>query len=204
MYFFRFYLSSFDSCFRSLMASVQFASLYPFVNPSKISPDGLAISDYKNVMWPDTKENAVCMMLGAVHSCNIIHPTAAGANRIRALTIIPSTPAYHDFQHFLWKKYSTSVLYGPFDYGCLLTFTSRREGLTSSCKFFLFLFFAVIYSFNPSQMVPPSHRPPLKVTSGTWKLLDPQQLHLPLLSGMRRTSLLLLITIKIVCICDII
>ncbi|KAF8803154.1 hypothetical protein BYT27DRAFT_7260466 [Phlegmacium glaucopus] len=116
----------------SLMASVQFDSLYPFVNPSKFSPDGLAISDYKNITWPGSKENAVCVMIGAVNSCNIIHPMTAGANRIRALTIIPSIPAYHNFQHFLWKKYSTSILYGPFDCGCLLTFTSRREGLMSS------------------------------------------------------------------------
>ncbi|KAF8811493.1 hypothetical protein BYT27DRAFT_7208441 [Phlegmacium glaucopus] len=116
----------------SLMASVQFNSLYPFVNPSKFSPDGLAISNYKNITWPGSKENAVCVMIGAVNSCNIIHPMTAGANRIRALTIIPSIPAYHNFQHFLWKKYSTSILYGPFDCGCLLTFTSRPEGLMSS------------------------------------------------------------------------
>lgn len=186
------------------MASVQFESLYPFVNPSQFSPDGLAISDYKNVMWPDSKENAVCMMLGAMHSCNIIHSMVAGANRICTITIIPSKPAYHEFQHFFWKKYSTSVLYGPFDYGCLLMFTSRSEGLTSSCKSFLFLFLSVIYSFNPWQMVPPSHRPPpLRVISRTWKPLDLQQLHLLLLSGTRRTSLLSLIMIKTVCICDI-
>jgi hypothetical protein len=147
IFLFKVFWSAFDSdyCFRSLMASVEFNSLYPFVNPARFSPDGLTISDYKNVMWPDSKENAVCMMLGAVHSCNIIHPTAAGNNKIRALTIIPSTPAYQDFQHFLWKKYSTSVLYGPFDYGCLLTFTSRREGLTSSCKLFLFSLLHIIY-----------------------------------------------------------
>ena len=121
----------FDSS--SLMASVQFSSMYPFVNPSNFSPDGLAVSDYKSITWPDSKENAVCMMLGAVHSCNIIHSTTTGANRVRSVTIIPSTPAFNDFQHFLWKKYSTSILYGPFDYGCLLTFTTRREGLSSSC-----------------------------------------------------------------------
>ncbi|KAF8969130.1 hypothetical protein BDZ97DRAFT_1754747 [Flammula alnicola] len=116
----------------SLLASLDFKSLPPFVNPSNFPPDGLAVSDYKNLMWPGSKENAVCIMLGAVHSCNIIHYIMAGSNKIRGLSIIPSANAFDSFRHFLWKKYAASEIYGPFDYGCLLTFTSRREGLTSS------------------------------------------------------------------------
>ena len=119
--------------FRSLMASLNFKSLPPFVNPSNFPPGDLTLSDYRNVIWPGSKGNAVCMMFGAVHSCNIIHYAMAGSNKIRALTIIPAATAFDSFCHFLWKLYGTSDVYGPFNYGCLLTFTSRREGLTSSC-----------------------------------------------------------------------
>ena len=130
--FFRFH---FNFCsFRSLMASLEFKSLPPFVNPSKFSPSDLTLSDYKNVVWPGSKHNAVCVMFGAVQSCNIIHSTTAGPNKIRALSIIPSSTAFDSFNHFLWKQYDAPELYGPFDYGCLLTFTSRHEGLTSSCS----------------------------------------------------------------------
>ena len=119
---------------RSLMASLNFKSLPPFVNPSIFPPGDLTLSNYRNVIWPNSKENAVCMMFGAVHSCHIIHYAMAGSNKIRALTIIPSASAFDGFRHFLWKQYAASDVYGPFDYGCLLTFASRREGLTSSCQ----------------------------------------------------------------------
>lgn len=120
--------------FRSLTASLSFKSLPPFVNPSTFPPNDLTVSDYKNVIWPGSKQNAVCVMFGAVYSCNIIHYAMAGSSKIRSLTIIPSATAFDSFRSFLQKQYTVSNLYGPFDYGCLLTFTSRREGLTSSCK----------------------------------------------------------------------
>ena len=119
--------------FRSLMASLDFVSLPPFVNPSTFPSGDLTISDYKNVVWPISKHNAVCMMFGAVYSCDVIHYAMAGPNKIRAITIIPSATAFDSFRQFLGKQYAADVIYGPFDYGCLLTFTSRREGLTSSC-----------------------------------------------------------------------
>jgi hypothetical protein len=119
--------------FRSLMASLDFKSLPPFVNPLNFPPGDLTISDYRNVIWPGSKDNAICMMFGAVQSCDIIHYAMAGANKIRALTIIPSATAFDSFRHLLWKQYAATDIYGPLDYGCLLTFTSRREGLTSSC-----------------------------------------------------------------------
>ena len=115
------------------MVSLNFESLPPFVNPSNYPSGDLAVSDYKNVVWPGSKDNAVCMMFGAVHSCNIIHYTTAGLHKTRALTIIPTATAFDGFRHFLWKKYAALDIYGPFDYGCLLTFTSRREGLSSNC-----------------------------------------------------------------------
>jgi len=116
----------------SLMASLNFKSLPPFVNPSNFPSGDLTVSDYKNIIWPGSKENAVCMMFGAVHSCHIIHYAMAGLNKIRALTIIPTATAFDSFHRFLRKQYAAPEIYGPFDYGCLLTFTSRREGLTSS------------------------------------------------------------------------
>ena len=118
------------------MASLNFNSLPPFVNPSNFPPGDLSISNYKNVTWPSSRQNTVCMMFGTVYLCNIIHYAMAGSNKICALTIIPCASAFDNFCQFLWKQYSALDLYGPFDYGYLLTFTSRREGLTSSCQLF--------------------------------------------------------------------
>lgn len=72
-------------------------------------------------------------MLGAVTSCNVINSTAIGSHRYRAITIIPYAPSFSGFTNFLGKKFACSDMFGPFDFGCLLTFTSRREGLSSSC-----------------------------------------------------------------------
>jgi hypothetical protein len=74
-------------------------------------------------------------MLGAVTSCNIINSTTIGNHRYRAVTIIPFGPSFAGFSNFLGKKYACDDMFGPFDYGCLLTFSSRREGLSSACPF---------------------------------------------------------------------
>lgn len=144
------------------MASLNFKSLPPFVNPSNFPSGDLTMSDYRNVIWPNSKGNAVCMMFGAVYSCNIIHYAMAGPNKIRALTIIPSSTSFDGFRRFLWNLYDTPDIYGPFDYGCLLTFTSRREGLTSSCELSAPAypsFISDVLIDGPSQsQVPPDNR----------------------------------------------
>ena len=119
--------------FRSLQASIGFQSLHPFLNPSNFPADKVALGDYRTVVWPSPKENAVCTMFGAVHSCNLIHPTYFGSHNGRAISVIPTFDALYKYQMFLRKMYSSPDLYGPFDYGCILSFATRREGLTSPC-----------------------------------------------------------------------
>ena len=121
--------------FRSLQASIGFQSLHPFLNPSTFPADKVILGDYKTVVWPSPKENAVCTMFGAVHSCNLIHPGHSGSYQNRVISIIPTFDALYNFQMFLRKMYSSPDLYGPFDYGCILLFASRHEGLTSPCLY---------------------------------------------------------------------
>ena len=175
------------------MASLNFKSFPPFINPSNFPPCDLTVSNYRNVIWPGSKENAVCMMFEAVYSCNIIHHAMAGSHKICALTIMPSATAFDSFHQFLWKKYAASDLYGLFDYGCLLTFTSRCEGLVGHLLLLIHIVSDVL------QLVPLSLSFLLSVINATWNSLDPWQLHLLLLIGMSKTSLLLSIMIKIAC-----
>ena len=119
--------------FRSMQASIVFQSLHPFLNPSNIPSNKVILGDYKTVVWPSPKENAVCTMFRAVHSCNLIHPGSFGSYSNRVISVIPTFDALHNFQIFLHKMYSSVDVYGPFDYGCIMSFASRREGLSSSC-----------------------------------------------------------------------
>jgi hypothetical protein len=119
--------------FRSLQASIGFRSLHPFLNPSNAPADQVTLGDYRTIVWPNPKENAVCAMFGAVHSCNLIHPGHFGSHHSRAIGIIPTFDALYNFQKFLRSMYTFPDLYAPFDYGCILSFASRREGLTSPC-----------------------------------------------------------------------
>ena len=126
----------FHALLRSLRAAVGFKSFSPFVNFSSISLNDLLVNpDYKNLAWSGSRSNAVCTMLGAVSSCNIVDWTMIGNYKYHAVTIIPYAPSFNDFMVLLGAKYSSSV-FGPLEYGCLLTFSSRREGLSSTCVFF--------------------------------------------------------------------
>jgi hypothetical protein len=126
-----------DDCwvpaFRSLQASIGFQTLHPFLNPSNFPADKVILGDYRTVVWPNPKENAVCAMFGAVYSCNLIHPGYFGSHHSRAIGIIPTFDALYNFQKFLRNVYALPDLYAPLDYGCILSFASRREGLTSPC-----------------------------------------------------------------------
>ena len=123
--------------FRSLQASIGFQSLHPFLNPSNVPVNKVTLGDYRTVIWPNPKENAVCAMFGAVHSCNLIHPGYFGSHHSRVISIIPTYDALYNFQVFLRNMYTSPDLYAPFDYGCILSFASRREGLTSPCLYLI-------------------------------------------------------------------
>jgi hypothetical protein len=136
---------------RSLQASIGFQSLHPFLNPSNLPADKVILGDYRTVVWPSPKENAVCAMFGAVHSCNLIHPGYFGSHHNRVISIIPTFDALYNFQMFLRKVYLSPDLYAPFDYGCILSFASRREGLTSPCLCLVVFSWGLLVNFSLSQ-----------------------------------------------------
>lgn len=123
----------------SLEAAEYFEQCTPFANPALICPDSLLVGDYKHLIWPGSKRNAIFTMLGAVTSCNVIHSTAIGNHTYRAVTIIPCAPSFAGFTSFLGKKYACNDIFGPLEFGCLFTFTSRREGLSSACLSYRFI-----------------------------------------------------------------
>lgn len=134
-------------------------------------------------------------MLGAVTSCNIINSTTIGNHRYRAITIIPYAPSFFGFTSFLGKKFACTDMFGPFDFGCLMTFTSRREGLSSSCL-------STIYSCLKWLIIDFLFKMPLhlafRTLDETWGRLGPVRMHLLLPCGTTNNSLLLWTTIKIV------
>lgn len=178
--------------FRSLDAAANFERHVPFVNPARISPDDLLVGDYKHLIWPHSKQNAVFTMLGAVTSCHIINSTTIGSHNYRAVTIIPYGPSFAGFTSFLGKKYSCDNMFGPFDFGCLLTFSSRREGLSSSCLSTCCCI-GITYQWYLWQM---GLLLMFRMLNETWRLSGPLRMLLLLLCGLINSSLLLLILIK--------
>lgn len=48
--------------------------------------------------------------------------------KIRALTVVPLGVAWEKFRVMLAGLYGSGEMLGPYEYGCLLRLTSRREG----------------------------------------------------------------------------
>ena len=82
-------------------------------------------------MWTGQNRSVIFTMLGSVQSCHIIEPTQIGQYMNRAITIVPYGEAWRKFQIFMGELYGHGVMRGPFDYGCLLTLSSRREGYST-------------------------------------------------------------------------
>lgn len=79
-------------------------------------------------------------MLGSVHASNIIQPVQLKNYKMKSLTVIPFGESWRKFEIFLGNLYGTGEMQGPFDYGCLLRLTSRREGAFGSGKLVLLFF----------------------------------------------------------------
>jgi hypothetical protein len=115
--------------FRSLDSAVSFKFLQPFANISSLAVGDVSIDNFRHdVLWESSKKPVVFSMLASVHSCNIIQPMQLKNYKIKALTVIPYGESWNQFAVFLGGLYGAGEMQGPFEYGCLLKLTSRREG----------------------------------------------------------------------------
>jgi hypothetical protein len=91
-------------------------------------------------MWSGQNRSVIFTMLGSVQACHLIEPTTFGQHLCKAITIVPFGEAWRKFQVFMGDLYGQGQMRGPFDYGCLLTLSGRREGYSSGTPSSLCLF----------------------------------------------------------------
>src|SRR6266545_721686 len=90
-----------------------------------------AIRFKHHVMWQGQNQSVLFTMLGSVQSWNIVQPIPIGQHVYKAITVIPYGKAWRKFHVFLGKLYGEGQMCRPFEYGCLLTLSSRCEGYSS-------------------------------------------------------------------------
>ena len=118
--------------YSSIKSALQFGELQPFVNVMAVPRSQIYAERFKNhVMWSGQNHSVIFTMLGSVQGCHIINPTAIGQHICKAITIVPYGEAWHKFQLFMGDLYGHDQMRGPFEYGCLLTLSGRREGYSS-------------------------------------------------------------------------
>jgi hypothetical protein len=115
--------------YRCLKSAVSFKQLQPFANISSLTVGDVSIDNFcHEVLWESSKKPVVFSMLASVHSCNIMQPLQLKNYKIKALTVVPYGDSWHRFGMLLSGLYGPGEMQGPFEYGCLLKLTSRREG----------------------------------------------------------------------------
>jgi hypothetical protein len=133
------YLSTYSSTlplYRSITSALKFVELRPFVNVTAVPCARIYAEKFKNhVMWSGQNRSVIFTMLGSVQGCHLVEPTSLGQHICKAITIIPYGEAWRKFQIFMGDLYGQGQMRGPFDYGCLLTLSGRREGYSSQGMF---------------------------------------------------------------------
>ena len=124
---------------RSITSALQFNELRPFVNVATAPRPQIYAEKFKNhVMWSGQNRSVIFTMLGSVQGCHLVEPTTLGQHVCKAITIVPYGEAWRKFQVFMGGLYGQGQMRGPFDYGCLLTLSRRREGYSSAGMFHLY------------------------------------------------------------------
>ena len=132
--------------YRSINNALQFVEFGPFVNVTAVPRSRVYAEKFKNhVMWSGQNRSVIFTILGSVQACHIVEPTTLGQHTCKAITIIPYGEAWRKFQVFMGDLYGHGQMRGPFDYGCLLTFSGRREGYISPGKC---LFSSMYFSYR--------------------------------------------------------
>ena len=115
--------------FRSLNSAVSFKHLQPFANISSLVVGDVSIDNFRHdILWECSKKPVVFSMLASVYSCNVIQPLQLKNYKMKVLTVIPYGESWRQFEIFLGGLYGAGEIQGPFEYGCLLKLSSRREG----------------------------------------------------------------------------
>jgi len=118
--------------YRSIKSAVRFKELRPFVNVTAAPRERIYAERFKHhVMWQGQNRSVLFTMVGSVQSCNIIQPASIGQHVCKTITIVPYGKSWRKFLLFLGELYGQGQMRGPFEYGCLLTLSSRREGYSS-------------------------------------------------------------------------
>jgi hypothetical protein len=110
-------------------SAISFKSLLPFANISALTAGDVSVNNFRHdVLWDGSSKPVVFTMLASVHSSTIIQPLQLKNYKIKSLTVIPFGDSWRKFEKLLGSLYGTGEMQGPFEYGCLLRLTSRREG----------------------------------------------------------------------------
>ena len=134
---------------RSIISALQFDELRPFVNVTSVPRPRIYAEKFRNhVMWNGQNRSVIFTMLGSVQGCHLVEPTLLGQYTCKAITIVPYGKAWRKFQVFMGDLYGHGQMRGPLDYGCLLTLSGRREGVSvqgaSSSSLFTILFLCLL------------------------------------------------------------
>ena len=132
---------------RSILSALQFKELRPFVNIKAAPRQEIYMEKFKHhVMWQGQNRSVLFTMIGSVQGCHLVEPTTKGQHICKSITIVPYGKAWRKFYEFLGRLYGQGEMRGPFEYGCLLTFSGRREGYSSAGQH-SFPLFACTYVF---------------------------------------------------------
>ncbi|KAF8800471.1 hypothetical protein BYT27DRAFT_7313649 [Phlegmacium glaucopus] len=114
---------------RNLDSAVSFKQFQPFASVDAIAVSDVSVDNFRHdVLWEGSHKPVVFSMLSSVHASNIIQPLQLKNYKIKGLTVVPYGDSWHGFEAFLGGLYGPGEMQGPFEYGCLLKLTSRREG----------------------------------------------------------------------------
>lgn len=145
--------------YSSINHALQFGELRPFVNVTAVPRSRIFAEKFKNhIMWNGQNRSVIFTMLGSVQGCHIVTPTAIGQYICKAITIVPYGEAWRKFQLLMGDLYGIGQMRGPFDYGCLLTLSSRREGYSSPGMLSFFIIFLSVY-LTPKYQITSAYRP---------------------------------------------
>lgn len=118
---------------RAFKRAIKFTSLGPFVNLANAEDivTNTHNRDSRLCFGVDGSQPVVGLMTGIVTSCHIVQPTTNSAGiDVRRITIIPVLAQFEGTVNDLGIRYSRSHFYGPIKKKSLLTFASRRAGLS--------------------------------------------------------------------------
>ena len=113
-------------------AAISFNQLLPFADIGALTAGDVFVDNFRhNMLWASSNKPVVFTMLASVHASNIIQPVQLKNYKIKSLIVVPFGDSWRKFEKFLGSVYGTGEMQGPFEYGCLLRLTSRREGVFS-------------------------------------------------------------------------